>query len=45
MPLIIVRIVKFRRLQWVGYTAQMEETRKAYKILVGSLLRKQPLEE
>jgi hypothetical protein len=32
---IIVRVIKARRMRWVGHVARMKEVRGAYKILVG----------
>jgi len=39
-----VRTVKCRRLRWAEYVARLGETRDAYRILVGKLLRKLHLE-
>jgi hypothetical protein len=34
---IIVRVIKSRRMRWVGHLARMGERRGAYKVLVGKL--------
>jgi hypothetical protein len=39
----IIRMIKLRRIKWVGHVARMEEKRKAYRILVGKLEGKRPL--
>jgi hypothetical protein len=31
----IIRVIKSRRLRWAGHVARMEETRGAYRALVG----------
>jgi hypothetical protein len=36
----IVRIMKSRRMKWIGHVARMREMRNACKILVGKLERK-----
>ena len=36
----IIRVIKFRRLNWAGHVARMEEGRSAFKILT----EKRPLE-
>ena len=33
----IVRVIKSRRMRWVGYVARMEEGRGVYRVLVGKL--------
>jgi hypothetical protein len=33
----IVRMIKSRRMRWVGHVARMGEMRNAYNILVGNL--------
>ena len=33
---LIVRMIKSRRLRWVGHVARMEEGRSAFKILTGT---------
>jgi hypothetical protein len=38
----IIRIIKSRRMRWVGHVARMGETRNAYRIFVGKLERKRP---
>jgi hypothetical protein len=39
----IIRIIKSRRIRWVGLIACMREMRNAYKILVGKPEGKRPL--
>jgi hypothetical protein len=39
----VIRIIKSRRMQWVGHGAQMGEKRTAYRLLVGKLEGKRPL--
>ena len=39
----IVRVIKSRRLRWVGHVARMEEGRSAFKILTGKPIGKRPL--
>jgi hypothetical protein len=39
----IVRVIKARRMRWVGYVACMEEVRGAYNILVGRPEGRRPL--
>ena len=38
-----VRVIKSRRLRWVGHIARMEEGRSTYKILTGTPAGKRPL--
>ena len=38
----IVRVIKSRRLRWVGHVARMEEGRSAFKILTGKPRGKRP---
>ena len=40
----VVRVIKSRRLRWVGHVARMEEGRNALKILTGRPEVKIPLE-
>jgi hypothetical protein len=40
----IIRIIKVRRIRWVGYVARMGEVRGAYNILVGKPEGRRPLE-
>jgi hypothetical protein len=40
----IIRMIKSRRMRWVGHVTCMEEKRNAYMILVGKLEGKRPLE-
>ena len=37
------RVIKSRRLRWVGHVARMEEGRSAFKILTGKPTGKRPL--
>jgi hypothetical protein len=39
----IIRMIKSRRMRWAGLHARMEETRNAYRILVGKPEGKRPL--
>jgi hypothetical protein len=39
----IIRIIKSRRMRWVGHVARMGEKRNAYKLLVGKPEGKRPL--
>ena len=39
----IVRLIKSRRLRWVGHVARMEESRSDFKILTGIPTGKRPL--
>jgi hypothetical protein len=39
----IVRVIKSRRLRWVGHMARMEEGRGIYRVLVGTPEGKRPL--
>ena len=39
----IVRVVKSRRLRWVGHVAHMEEGRGVHRVLVGEPEEKRPL--
>jgi hypothetical protein len=39
----IIRIIKSRRMRWVGHVARMGEKRNAYRILVGTPEGKRPL--
>jgi hypothetical protein len=39
----IIRIIKLRRMRWVGYVAQMGEKRNMYRLLVGKPEGKRPL--
>jgi len=40
---IVIRVIKLRRMGWVGHVAHMEEVRNAYSILVGEPEGKRPL--
>jgi hypothetical protein len=40
----IIRQVKSRRMRWAGHVARMGEKRKVYKVFVGKLEGKRPLE-
>ena len=39
----IIRSLKSRRLRWAGHVARMEQSRNAYRVLVGKLEEKRPL--
>jgi hypothetical protein len=39
----IIRIIKSRRMRWVGRVARMGEKRKSYRLLVGKPEGKRPL--
>jgi hypothetical protein len=39
----IVRVIKARRMKWVGHVARMGEERGVYRVLVGKLEGKRPL--
>ncbi|KAJ4433350.1 hypothetical protein ANN_15609 [Periplaneta americana] len=39
----IIRNIKSRRLRWAGHVARMDESRNAYRVLVGRPERKRPL--
>ena len=39
----INRVIKSRRLRWVGHVARLEEGRSAFKILTGKPIGKRPL--
>jgi hypothetical protein len=39
----IIRMIKSRRLRWVGHVARMGERKNAYRILVGKPEGKRPL--
>jgi len=39
----IVRVMKSRRMRWVGHVARMGEERVVYRVLVGNPERKRPL--
>jgi hypothetical protein len=40
----IIRIIKSRRIRWAGHVARMGEKRNVYRLLVGKLQGKRPLE-
>jgi hypothetical protein len=40
----IIRQIKLRRMRWAGHVACMGEGRKVYRVLVGKLKGKRPLE-
>ena len=40
----IIRNLKYRRLRWAGPVARMEQSRNAYRVLVGKPEGKRPLE-
>jgi hypothetical protein len=39
----IIRVIKSRRLKWIGHIAQMGESRGAYRVLVGKHEGRKPL--
>jgi hypothetical protein len=39
----IIRIIKSRKMKWVGHVSQMGEKRNAYRLLVGKPEQKRPL--
>jgi hypothetical protein len=39
----IIRIIKLKRMRWVGHVAQMGENRNEYRLLVGKPEGKRPL--
>ena len=39
----IVRVIKSRRLRWIGHVARMEKGRSVFKILTGKPTGKRPL--
>jgi hypothetical protein len=39
----IIRMIKLRRMRWVGHVARMEEKRNMYRLLVGKPEGKRPL--
>jgi hypothetical protein len=39
---VIIRVMKLRKMRWEGHVVRMEETRSAYKILVGKREGKRP---
>jgi hypothetical protein len=39
----IIRIIKSRRMRWVGHVERMEGRRNAYRLLVGKAEGKRPL--
>jgi hypothetical protein len=39
----IIRMIKSRRVRWIGHVARMREKRNAYRILVGKPEGKRPL--
>jgi hypothetical protein len=40
----IIRIIKLRRMRWAGHIARMREKTNTYRLLVGKLEGKRPLE-
>jgi hypothetical protein len=42
-PPSIIRIIKSRRMRWVGHVARMGEKRNSYRLLVGKPEGKRPL--
>ena len=43
--LTIIRVIKSRRMRWVGHVARMGKRRGVYRVLVGKPERKKPLED
>jgi hypothetical protein len=41
----IIRVMKSKRIRWVGHVARMGDIRNAYKILVGNLQKRDHLED
>jgi hypothetical protein len=41
----IIRVIKSRRMEWIGHVACVGEKRNTYKVLVGEPERKRPLEK
>jgi hypothetical protein len=39
----VIRVIKSRRMSWVGHAARIGEKRNVYRILVGKLEGKRPL--
>ena len=39
----IVRMIKWRRMRWVGHVARMDDERGVYRVLVGKLEGRRPL--
>jgi hypothetical protein len=39
----IIRIIKSRRMRWVGHAARIRQKRNSYRLLVGKLEGKRPL--
>jgi hypothetical protein len=39
----IIRIIKSRRMRWVGHVARMQENRNVYRLLIGKPEGKRPL--
>jgi hypothetical protein len=39
----IVRVIKWRRMRWVGHVSRMEEGRGVYRVLVWNVEGKRPL--
>jgi hypothetical protein len=44
LPKDIIRQIKSRRMRWAEHVARMGEGRKVYRVLVGKLVGKRPLE-
>jgi hypothetical protein len=40
-----IRMMKSRRMKWVGHVAHMGEKNNAYRVLVGKLQGNRPLED
>ena len=41
--ILIIRVIKYRILNWAGHVARMEECRRAFEILIGKLTLKRPI--
>jgi len=41
----IIRVIKSRRMEWVGHVARIDERRDAYRFFVGKPEGKRPLED
>ena len=41
----IVRVIKSRRMRWVGHVVRMDESRGAYRVLLGNLRERDHVED
>ena len=41
----IIRVIKSRRMKWVGHVARMEERRGVYRVLVGNMRGRDHMED